>query len=328
MPDQENPTAPDKPTLHPVEHWQQLAAEENGGAESWIGSNPAESTASITSSILQYRTINGRTFHSENGSAQHWASNDEKQNESMDIVHHFLYLLFDDQLYLSPLNCDIQTVLDIGTGTGLWAIDFAEEFPDTEVIGTDISPIQPSWAPSNVKFEIEDCNQEWTYKPNSVDFIHSRYLYGSLKDWSVYFQQAFKTCKEGGWVESHEASATMQSDDGSVPEDSAMREWGRFFIEGGKRWIPIGGWPQDPKMKEIGEFVLAALEHDIEGYVSYMANQLLGWTMQEVRVYCDQLRRELRSGKHHPYFRYRVVYGRKPLSPIRGWPPMRMEGML
>ncbi|KAF4458773.1 methyltransferase [Fusarium albosuccineum] len=295
MPDQENSTAPDTPALHPVAHWQQLAA---------------------------YRTINGRTFHSENGSAQYWASNDEKQNESMDIVHHFLYLLFDDQLYLSPLNCDIQTVLDIGTGTGLWAIDFAEEFPDTEVIGTDISPIQPSWAPSNVKFEIEDCNQEWTYKPNSVDFIHSRYLYGSLKDWSVYFQQAFKTCKEGGWVESHEASATMQSDDGSVPEDSAMREWGKFFIEGGKKMgqsftvveddlqrqnlieagfvdvcfcnkkVPIGGWPQDPKMKEIGEFVLAALEHDIEGYVSFDESSGLGNTTPTFGI-------ELCTGESH-----------------------------
>lgn len=33
--------------------------------------------------------------------------------------------------------------LDIGTGTGIWAIDFADEHPETTVIGTDLSPIQP-----------------------------------------------------------------------------------------------------------------------------------------------------------------------------------------
>jgi methylase of polypeptide subunit release factors len=33
-------------------------------------------------------------------------------------------------------------VLDIGTGTGIWAIDFADEHPEAEVIGTDLSPIQ------------------------------------------------------------------------------------------------------------------------------------------------------------------------------------------
>lgn len=29
--------------------------------------------------------------------------------------------------------------------------DFADEHPQAEVIGTDISPIQPSWVPPNVK---------------------------------------------------------------------------------------------------------------------------------------------------------------------------------
>lgn len=29
--------------------------------------------------------------------------------------------------------------------------DFADEFPDCKVIGTDVSPIQPSWVPPNLK---------------------------------------------------------------------------------------------------------------------------------------------------------------------------------
>lgn len=29
--------------------------------------------------------------------------------------------------------------------------DFADEFPNTRVIGTDISPIQPSWVPPNLE---------------------------------------------------------------------------------------------------------------------------------------------------------------------------------
>lgn len=32
--------------------------------------------------------------------------------------------------------------------------DFGDEFPSAEVIGTDISPIQPSWVPPNVKLYV------------------------------------------------------------------------------------------------------------------------------------------------------------------------------
>ena len=37
-----------------------------------LGTDAESSTASITSSILNYRTINGRTYHSERGNAAYW----------------------------------------------------------------------------------------------------------------------------------------------------------------------------------------------------------------------------------------------------------------
>ena len=29
--------------------------------------------------------------------------------------------------------------------------DFADSFPNTQVVGTDVSPIQPGWVPPNLK---------------------------------------------------------------------------------------------------------------------------------------------------------------------------------
>lgn len=60
-------------------------------------------------------------------------------------------------------------------------------------------------------------------------------MYGSISDWSALFKEAFRVCKPGGWVESYEASPRMESDDGSVTETCAINEWGKFFIEGGKK---------------------------------------------------------------------------------------------
>ncbi|EMT72066.1 Phosphoethanolamine N-methyltransferase 1 [Fusarium odoratissimum] len=284
--------------LHDAGHWAALAQDEQDeDTDSSLGVDTESSTASMTSSILNYRTIKGRTYHSERGNAEYWASNDAQQNEVMDIIHHFLVLTLDGKLHLAPLKDDIKSVLDVGTGTGIWAIDFADEHPQAEVIGTDISPIQPSWVPPNVKFEIEDCTQPWTFSPDSFDFIYMRYLYGSISDWSALFQEAFRSCKPGGWVESFEASPCLESDDDTVKDGSAMSEWGKFFIEGGKRLgrtftildddlqkqgmedagftdiqtrdfkLPIGSWPKDPKMQEIGNFAFAAMDQDLEGFV-------------------------------------------------------------
>ncbi|KAF5724613.1 mRNA 3 end-processing YTH1 [Fusarium mundagurra] len=318
--------------LHDAEHWAALAQDEQDeDADSSLGVDTESSTASMTSSILNYRTIKGRTYHSERGNAEYWATNDAQQTEAMDIIHHFLVLILDGKLHLAPLKDDIKTVLDVGTGTGIWAIDFADEHPQAEVIGTDISPIQPSWVPPNVKFEIEDCTQPWTFSPDSFDFIYMRYLYGSISDWSAIFQEAFRSCKPGGWVESFEASAMLESDDDTVKEGSAMSEWGKFFIEGGKRlgrtFTILDDDLQKKAMEDAGftdiqtrdfkaSYYPGLSSSDLEGFVLYMASVVLGWSQEEVTVYCSQLRRELRSGKYHPYCRLKLVYGRKPESAV------------
>lgn len=64
-------------------------------------------------------------------------------------------------------------------------------------------------------------------------------------------------------------------------------------------------------MKEVGQFGEAFATGDTEGFVLFVAN-LLGWSMEEVHVYIAQIRREIRNRKIHPYFRVRVVWGRKP----------------
>lgn len=43
-------------------------------------------------------------------------------------------------------------------------MDMADKFPTAEVTGTDLSPIQPDWVPSNCKFEVDDAMSPWTFK--------------------------------------------------------------------------------------------------------------------------------------------------------------------
>jgi methylase of polypeptide subunit release factors len=45
--------------------------------------------------------------------------------------------LMDGALHLAPLKNPLR-ILDIGTGTGIWAVDIAEQYSMAEVIGTDL----------------------------------------------------------------------------------------------------------------------------------------------------------------------------------------------
>jgi methylase of polypeptide subunit release factors len=67
-------------------------------------------------------------------------------NTGKDLQHNMTIMMLDNRLGLAPPNepgVNVKRVLDVGTGTGIWAIDYADEHPDTQVVGVDLSPIQP-----------------------------------------------------------------------------------------------------------------------------------------------------------------------------------------
>lgn len=57
----------------------------------------------------------------------------------LDIVHEVALLSTGNHLYQAPLKPErIHRVLDLGTGTGIWAIDFARQNSQSEVYGMDL----------------------------------------------------------------------------------------------------------------------------------------------------------------------------------------------
>lgn len=194
-------------------------------------------------------------------------------------------------------------MLDIGTGTGLWAIDFADAYPSASVIATDLSPIQPTLVPPNVEFQVDDFCNPWTFTPESFDFIHARCIYGSVADYSALYGEVMRHLKPGGWFEQAEISVISRSEDGSIAGTSTER-WGplalecgenfgksfgiaedteKFFREAGFenvtyrtfKW-PIGPWPRDRRMKEIGAYNRIGWEEGLEGWAMFLFTNYLG----------------------------------------------------
>jgi len=251
-------------------------------------------------------------------------------------------MLLEGKLFLAPIEEAPQKVLDLGTGTGIWAIDFADLYPSAMVIGTDLSPIQPSWVPPNLRFEIEDFNDEWTYRPDDFDLIHLRCLYGSVGDWPQLYREIYKHLKPGAWIDQYEISIIFQSDDGSVTPDSALGKFSSIFLEAGEKFgkslhiaedmkkyiddagfvntvekvykAPIRGWPADRRMKELGHWGLLELEVGMEGFAMALLTRVMGWQYTEVQAFLGQVRAALHSKEVHAYHEVHVVYGQKPMN--------------
>ena len=119
----------------------------------------ASSGVSLDSSITRYNVEHGRRYHAYQAGIYSFP-NDEKELNRMDIEHHNQWLQLDGKLHLCPLE-NPKEILDIGCGTGIWALDMADEYPACQVIGTDLSPVQPTWVPPNCRFEVDDFELEW-----------------------------------------------------------------------------------------------------------------------------------------------------------------------
>ncbi|KAH0429719.1 methyltransferase domain-containing protein [Colletotrichum camelliae] len=238
------------------------------------------------------------------------------------------------KLYYAPVEAEkTHRVLDIGTGTGIWAIEAAEHFPNAEIIGNDLSASQPTWVPPNVKFEIDDVESPWVAKP--YDFIFSRTMAGAIKDWpklvnNIYNADRgmlFSNVNPGGWAEFQDWNTTYYSDDGSLTAEHACTKMCDTFAEacniighdpnpGSKisQWveeagfinvyhrqfmIPIGPWAKDPHYKELGMMNLAQILEGSETFMLRLLTGVLGWSTLEVQVLLAQVRNELKKGAFH-----------------------------
>ncbi|KAI4235988.1 MAG: hypothetical protein LQ349_002822 [Xanthoria aureola] len=235
--------------------------------------------------------------------------NDEAELDRLDVTHQKLKILLQDKLLRCPVR-NPGRVLDVGTGTGIWAIEYGDDHPDTEILGTDLSPIQPSWVPPNVKFEVDDCEEPWTF-PEKFDVIHARYLASAIADWPKLVSQAFQFTKPGGYSEFQDYDLVYYSEDGTLTDDLAIQKWITIFLQAardfGRDPCPgprLAGLMRDAgfQNKTVGAWNLVQIEDGLEAFTLRLFTQVLGWKSEEVHVLLANVRKDLRNPKIHAQF--------------------------
>lgn len=79
-------------------------------------------STSITPSIWDHSFENGRRYHKFHEGAYHFP-NDDLEQEREDMKHSMVKMLCNNKLHFAPIGPSPQAILDIGTGTGSWAME-------------------------------------------------------------------------------------------------------------------------------------------------------------------------------------------------------------
>ncbi|KAI2376329.1 hypothetical protein LOY93_000294 [Ophidiomyces ophidiicola] len=267
--------------------------------DSTYGDELSSYTSSITSSVVDYPEENGRRYHAFR-EGRYLIPNDDKESDRLDLLHAMFHKLLEGKLFLAPIGNSPVRVIDICTGTGVWAMEFADRFPSAEVIGNDLSPIQPSFVPPNVKFVVDDVEAEWASLSSGGWFEYQGWdtrLYsadGTTKGTSVerYNSIVLDTFAKGGYY--------------IRVEPEKMEKWFRdagfqnFHIK--KFLLPLGTWPKDKRYKTIGAYNLLQAEEGLESMGLAVLTRLAGWTPEEVQILISQSRSDMRSPRVHSTF--------------------------
>lgn len=149
----------------------------------------------------------------------------------------------------------------------------------------------------------------------------------SISNWPALIRNAYQNLSLGGWAEFQDLDWQCYSEDGSFSEDSSTYKWVTGLADASRKmgrdpnpgpglegWIkdagfqnvrhqkfkfPIGPWPKDRRLKELGLWnVVQALE-GLEGFSLRLYCSVLSWTKADVLDLLESVRKELLNGKLH-----------------------------
>ncbi|KAK7693742.1 hypothetical protein QCA50_003314 [Cerrena zonata] len=171
-------------------------------------SSPAPSLYSFDSSIdgrTLLRQAYGRILNNQNDIYLLPADNEEHRR--LDLQHHIYTLSLGSlvaapdlvQKALAPRPGFTPAILDVGAGSGSWAIDMAREFPHCEVVGVDLAPPRiERELPINCRFEIDDANLGFAHYRGSFDVVHARAVSAGIRDFPGLLNELAQVLRPGG----------------------------------------------------------------------------------------------------------------------------------
>ncbi|KAL3418258.1 UMTA methyltransferase [Phlyctema vagabunda] len=330
-----------------------------------MAADPQANTVQLEDGYLESVTYHNREYQSHALSNQiYFAPIDEDETERLRIQHDVLSRCFDGRLVFPPLT-RLRRILDCGYGTASWAMEVAEQNPRCEkpscvrlirvnlrenpysdlfttsasttggkVIGVDINPtMQPDEIPENLYLQVDDLNRRFTWQTNYFDLVHSQNMAAGIhvNRWPRYLRDMYHTIRPGGWCQLVEIHFNVQSDNGTLTDGHALRQWSATYLESlsdvknlraplrlremltsagfvdiENRVIPLPtcGWPTEPRERNIGIVNRDNVQRLLSSMALYPFVERLGMPLQDAQLLIANARHEA----DNPAFKVYVAY--------------------
>lgn len=217
-----------------------------------------------------------------------------------------------------------------------------DQYQSGNVLGIDLSPIQPDWVPPNVKFMVDDVESPWLHPRNYFDYIHSRHTVMAIQDWPKLLRRSLEHLRPGGWVELQEVHHFPLSANGTMPADhpvaqywalinqgltslgidfqatsqgrlaDMMRQCGYVNVAEKVFHVPIGTWPKNRVLKTVGLYWRTILLDGIQAIALGPLTRGCGWSREDVELFLIQVRKAYHDNSCLMYMPLHIVYGQRP----------------
>ncbi|KAG8873299.1 hypothetical protein FRB98_009095 [Tulasnella sp. 332] len=305
----------------------------------------------------QFKKLHGRAFTSQ--SDDYMLPADDREHSRLDLQHNVLkfhlrslypYPRWVERL-LRPDQERQPAVLDIGTGSGRWAVEMALQFPHIEVLGIDLVPpvlLDIDMIPYNCRFEVDDANLSMAHHKDCFDVVQVRCADQGINDYNGFLYEVAQTIRPHGililcmgdgqfFTEDlvpfpvTEPGEEGNSSTTSVKRFTIVSLMAKCFLPPISRWlhsnpnyeniqlfdyyIPIGAWKQG--LDETETWVAEALKIDMMHVFEAFKPLLLtsGFSAEQVDRAVKGATEELRDQTIHAMMRWRYCTAIRRDSP-------------
>ncbi|KAJ7457658.1 S-adenosyl-L-methionine-dependent methyltransferase [Mycena galericulata] len=149
------------------------------------------------------------------------------EKNRLDEVHFAFKEYLGNKICLAPIYDAAPTrILELGCGSGAWAIDAATDFPDAQVLAVDLSPVPENIPlPKNMIFETLDVTKDFPFEEQSFDVVHARLLLMHVPGSQVVLERVAKLVKPGGWLVLEDLDMQSMMESGGPVVKEVIRIW-------------------------------------------------------------------------------------------------------